>query len=72
METTQTIPTMNDLYNSKGRTITAPTGEDRTVMSVRVCYGASIEITLDRPLAGNASPLMTLDEASRWFTRISG
>ena len=62
---------MNSLFHSTGKDIRVPTalGMDegssgyviRRVNDVRICYGASIELRLDRPLPGFTSCLFTVD-----------
>ncbi len=52
--------TMSALWNSTGRTAIIE-GQTRTIVSRRLCYGASIQLTLDRPLDGRSSRLFTVE-----------
>mgnify|MGYP006419096165 CR=1 FL=1 len=39
-------------------------GDSRVVVSSRVCYGGSIELTLDEPLSGTTSGLLKVREGN--------
>ena len=57
--TAQIPATMNSLWGSTGRTVRID-GETRTIVRRRICYGASIQLKLDRPLKGCTSTLFTV------------
>ena len=54
-----TAATMNTIWSAAGKSVVIE-GETRSVLSRRLCYGMSIEITLDRPLSGCSSRLYTV------------
>jgi hypothetical protein len=64
---TETIPTtpatLDTTWTAAGRTVIIQ-GEIRTIISLRLCYGASINLTLNTPLTGNTSKLYTVDESN--------
>jgi hypothetical protein len=57
--------TMNALchFTVIGRTAIIQ-GQTRTIVSCRLCYGASISLELDCPLEGCSSPLFTVEPSN--------
>jgi hypothetical protein len=55
---------MGALYDATGKTITIG-GEDFTVKTRRMTYGAGLALTLDRPLAGKFSRLFIISNNDR-------
>ena len=53
---------MTLLMQSKGQRIVIGTQErqERRVVNTRVTYGCGVQLTLDKPLTGKSSPLVTV------------
>lgn len=54
---------MTALYRANGKTIEI-SGESFEIKNTRVTYGAGVCLTLDRPLPGRTSRLLTVDNNS--------
>lgn len=55
--------TMNALWNTTGRTAIIK-GQTRIIVARRLCYGAAIQLTLNRPLDGCSSRLFTVEPSN--------
>ena len=61
---TKTQQLMNEIYQSKGRTVMINGWESRTVLSVRVMYGGNLQLKLNEPLSSCTSSLFDVCPAN--------